>query len=300
LFYSLKEGNLTHFALLLLIAGVVCLDKTWDRRAGACFALAAIIKLPLMLFALYFIGRGQWKAVLGYGATVVTISLSSLWYAGWTSHLEWYREVIQPFSHQGLTAFNVQSIEGALLRLQEGSGLYDWKPVPVPADVRMIERGVAALLAGSSALIFFRERGREGRETTYVELSMVLCLALIISPLSWTHYYLLLLLPLGLYAGNRLPIADRGGWIAVMILCTLLISPPATFMGQDRARGMLGTLFLSHYVMGATLLWACLAYARWRVGDVKSLRLVAVEPRLPVPVSRKLQQDSDEAARRSA
>lgn len=34
LLYSLKEGNLTHFALLLLIAGVVCLDKTWDRSAG--------------------------------------------------------------------------------------------------------------------------------------------------------------------------------------------------------------------------------------------------------------------------
>jgi hypothetical protein len=164
----------------------------------------------------------------------------------------------------------------------------------------MIEQGIAALLAGSSALIFLRERGRDGRETTYLELSMVLCLALIISPLSWTHYYLLLLLPLGLYAGNRLPIDARGGWIAVMMLCTLLISPPATFTGQDRPRGMLGTLFLSHYVMGATLLWACLAYARWRVGDAKSFRLVIVEPRRPIPVSTKLTQDSDEAARRSA
>ena len=300
LFYSLKEGNLTHFALLLLIAGVVCLDKTWDRSAGACFALAAIIKLPLMLFALYFVGRRQWQAVLGYGVTVVTISLSSLWYTGWTSHLEWYREVIQPFSNQGLSAFNVQSIEGVLLRFQDGSGLYDWKPVPVPPEVRMIEQGIAALLAGSSAFIFLRGRGREGRETTYLELSMVLCLALIISPLSWTHYYLLLLLPLGLYAGNRLPIDARGGWIAVMMLCTLLISPPATFTGQDRPRGMLGTLFLSHYVMGATLLWACLAYARWRVADAKSFRLVIVEPRRPIPVSTKLTQDSDEAARRSA
>ena len=300
LFYSLKEGNLTHFALLLLIAGVVCLEKTWARSAGACFALAAIIKLPLMLFALYFIGRRQWEAVLGYAGTIIAVSLSSLWYAGWTSHLDWYREVIQPFSNQGLTAFNVQSIEGVLLRLQDGSGLYDWKPVPVAPEVRMIGQGLAALLAGSSALIFLRERGREARETTYLELSMVLCLALIISPISWTHYYLLLLLPLGLYAGNRLPIAAHGGWIAVMMLCALLISPPATFTEQDTPRGMLGRLFLSHYVMGAALLWGFLAYARWRVGDVKSLRLVAAEPKRPVPVSAELPQDPDEAARRSA
>ena len=34
---------------------------------------------------------------------------------------------------------------------------------------------------------------------------MVLLLSLIVSPAAWTHYYLLLLLPLGLYLGGRLP-----------------------------------------------------------------------------------------------
>ncbi|HAP40765.1 MAG TPA: hypothetical protein DCQ94_13550, partial [Nitrospira sp.] len=54
LVYSLKEGNLTHFALLVLVAGVVCLDRGWERSAGACFAVAAIIKLPLLLLCGYF------------------------------------------------------------------------------------------------------------------------------------------------------------------------------------------------------------------------------------------------------
>ncbi|MGB4889036.1 MAG: glycosyltransferase family 87 protein, partial [Nitrospira sp.] len=74
LLYSLKEGNLTHFALLLLIAGVVCLDKTWDRSAGGCFALAAIIKLPLLLFAVYFFGKRRWAAVFGYGLTLLAVT----------------------------------------------------------------------------------------------------------------------------------------------------------------------------------------------------------------------------------
>ena len=276
LFYSLKEGNLTHFALLLLIVGVVCLDKTWDRSAGACFALAAIIKLPLLLFAVYFFGKRRWAAVFGYGATLVTVTALSFWYAGWASHVEWYREVIMPFSNKGLTAFNVQSVEALLLRLPEDVRLYDWKPVEVPWDVRMAGRICAILFVGISSFLFLRDPGRQLREMMYLELSMVLCLALIISPVSWTHYYLLLLLPLALYAGNRLPIPDHGGWFVAIILCILFISPPVTFTEQDSSLdGPVPRLLLSHYVIGAMLLWGLLAYARWRAAEAQQLRLVA-------------------------
>lgn len=276
LFYSLKEGNLTHFALLLLIVGLVCLDKTWDRSAGACFALAAIIKLPLLLFAVYFFGKRRWAAVFGYGVTLVTVTALSFWYAGWASHVEWYREVIMPFSNKGLTAFNVQSVEALLLRLPEDVRLYDWKPVEVPWDVRMAGRVCAILFVGISSILFLRDPGRQLREMMYLELSMVLCLALIISPVSWTHYYLLLLLPLALYAGNRLPIPDHGGWFVAMVLCILFISPPVTFTGQDSSLdGPVARLLLSHYVIGAMLLWGLLAYARWRAAEAQQLRLVA-------------------------
>ena len=292
LFYSLKEGNLTHFVLLLLIAGVVCLDRTWDRSAGACFALAAIIKLPLLLFAVYFFGKRRWAAMLGYGATLVTVSAASFWYAGWASHVEWYREVILPFSNKGLTAFNVQSLEGFLLRLQDDAALYDWKPVEVAWDIRMGGRVGAGLLVGLSCVLFLRNPGRHVRETMYLELSMVLCIALIISPISWTHYYLLLLLPLALYAGNRLPIGDQGGWLAGMVLCILFISPPVTFIGQDGSLdGQIARLFLSHYMAGALLLWGLLGYARWRAAEAQRIRLVSMRRGQPMLFQAKKRTD---------
>ena len=275
LVYSLKEGNLTHFALLVLVAGVVCLDRGWERSAGACFAVAAIIKLPLLLFGVYFVGMRKWRAAFGYGFTLATISGLSLWYAGWASHVAWYREVILPLSDKGLTAFNVQSIEGVLLRLQDDARLYDWTPVAVPPDIRLAGRLCAALLFGLSCLLFLRRPGTRHRETMYVELSMVLCLALLISPISWTHYYLFLLLPLSLYAGNRLPMPDRGGWLAVVTAATLLLAPPVTFAEGAVSRGPMETLLLSHYVLGALLLWGVLAYARWRMVEVRQFRLVA-------------------------
>lgn len=278
LVYSLKEGNLTHCALLVLVAGVVCLDRGWERSAGACFALAAIIKLPLLLFGAYFLGMRQWRAAFGYGLTLATISALSLWYAGLASHVAWYREVIQPLSDKGLTAFNVQSIEGVLLRLQDDARLYDWTPVAVSPDIRMAGRLCAALPLGLSCLLFLRRPGTRHRETVYVELSMVLCLALLVSPISWTHYYLFLLLPLSLYAGNRLPMPGRGGWLAAMTVATLLLAPPVTFTEGAVSRGLVEKLLLSHYVLGALLLWGVLAYARWRMVEVQQLRLVVAKP----------------------
>lgn len=301
LVYSLKEGNLTHFALLLLIAGVVCLDKTWDRGAGVCFALAAIIKLPLLLFAVYFFGMRRWAVVIGYGITLVTVTALSLWYAGWSHHVEWYREVILPFSNEGLTAFNVQSIQGVLLRLQDDAKLYDWKPVEVGGAVKMAERACAVVFVGLSALVFFRNPGVQVREARYLELSMVLCLALIISPISWSHYYLLLLLPLSLYVGNRLPIASHWGWAVGMALCLMLISPPVIFTGQETAAAHpITTLFLSHYVIGAILLWGLFGYARWSVAATTRLRLVTVDSEAPASVRTDRPHQPDEPQAQSA
>ncbi|MCK6499363.1 MAG: DUF2029 domain-containing protein [Nitrospira sp.] len=275
LIYSLKEGNLTHCALLLLVAGVVCLDRGWERSAGLWFALAAVIKLPLLLFGVYFFGTRRWQVVWGYGATVAALSCASLGYAGWASHADWYREVIQPFSKQGLTAFNVQSVEGLLLRLQDGAALYDWKVVPVSSDIKTIGRAATLLLLAVSAVLFLRHPGVRPRETMYVDLSMVLCLALIISPISWTHYYLLLLLPLSLYMGNRLPMPQAGPWPILVGLAILLASPPVIFPWAEGASvGVWQKLLLSHYLAGALLLWALLAAARWLVADVRRLHLV--------------------------
>jgi hypothetical protein len=77
-----------------------------------------------------------------------------------------------------------------------------------------------------------------------------------------------------------LPIADHRGWLVAMITCLLLISPPVMFMGQhDEEYGQIARLFLPHYRVGALMLWGMLAYARWRVADVQSLRLVEADPK---------------------
>ena len=278
LFYSLKEGNLTHFVLLLLIAGVVCLHKTWDRRAGLCFAAAAIIKLPLLLFLLYFAAKRRWPVVQGYAATLAVVSSLSMGYAGWASHVEWYHKALEPFSDKGLSAFNVQSLQGVLLRLHNDAGLYDWKPIAVGWKVKVIALASTALLITISGMLILKFQGKRVREATNLELSMVLCLALIISPVSWTHYYLLLLLPLALYAGNRLPIPQSNVGTLGMLACVLLVSPPVTVIGQQSLLGeQAARWLLAHYLLGGIILWGLLSYARWHLAKTEVVRMLRAE-----------------------
>jgi hypothetical protein len=275
LFYSLKEGNLTHFVLLALVAGLLCIDRKRDAWAGVFFAMAAIIKLPLLLFAGYFLARRRWDVIRGYCAILVGVCSISILYAGWNSHVEWYREAVLPFANKGLSAFNVQSIDAFLLRLGDDTRLYDWKPYDVSWEFRLLRHFFAAALVGLSWLVFRRSPEPSNMRTVALELSMVLCVALIISPVSWTHYYLLLLLPLSLYAGRQLAIPFHGGWLAAVAVCVLLISPPVTFVSPNSWLGaqMVNKFLMSHYLGGAVLLWLLLGYARWQNCEAHDRRL---------------------------
>jgi hypothetical protein len=274
LFYSLKEGNVTHFVLLLVVAAVVCLHKERDRWAGALFAVAAVLKLPLLLFGLYFAIKRRWAVMAGFGFTLAAVTTGSLAYAGWNSHVEWYQEAIRPFANKGLSAFNVQSLDGFLLRLRDDVRLYDWKPAEVVWELRMLRYLFAAALLGMSWFLFVRDRGVDVRQTQFIELSMVLCLALILSPISWTHYYLLLLFPLSLYAGGKLTIPTRGAWLGAVLLCALLVSPPVTFVKPTSwlAGQIMTKVLVSHYLAGAMIFWVVLGYARLRMARVPHRR----------------------------
>src|SRR5262249_32254276 len=102
--------------------------------------------------------------------------------------------------------FNVQSIDGFLVRLVTGAQqLRDWEPMArsTPHNAARV-----VLLAGLLGLTYtvvcrsavssmgVRARARFGHgETGELEFARVVMLAIVCSPVAWTHYYLLMLLP---------------------------------------------------------------------------------------------------------
>lgn len=290
LFYSFREGNLTHVVLLLLVLALLCIEQDKEVWAGVLVASAAVIKLPLGLLCAYFLFKGRWRIVAGLGMALLGIVGTSFWWAGWESHVTWYRESVLPFSSKSLAAFNVQSVDGFLLRLQPNAPLYDWTPIPVDGTLQLARTGLTGALLVISGMLLCLGRSRgDSKDMFYVEFCVVLCLALMISPISWTHYYLLLLIPFSLYLGGRLPIQESGNRSFGMMMCLLLTSPPVLFLAPSYD-STAGIVLISHYLFGALGLWGILCLALGR--GTRTQTLAVQIPLKPYHPTSRYSQDS--------
>jgi hypothetical protein len=94
-----------------------------------------------------------------------------------------------------------------------------------------------------------------------LEFALVLNLALVLSPISWSHYYALLLLPWGLYLGGQLPwpgdvLTRRLLWSS-MVLCSLpvvVLPLQADLVGEIAARTLVSACFVGGVAMLAALM----------------------------------------------
>jgi hypothetical protein len=94
-----------------------------------------------------------------------------------------------------------------------------------------------------------------------LEYMLVICLAIVSSPLSWTHYYCWLLLPTAFLLGGKLPtqMAPWTRWtgiIAVVLVMPVVVLPE---FANPIVEQLYGRLFVSHYFLGGLLWFAVLA-----------------------------------------
>jgi hypothetical protein len=267
---SLREGNSTHLILLLLALGLVAWRAGRGFLAGVAFAACGIIKLPLLLLGPYFLVRRSWAIVAGMAATGIVTGLLSLAVHGIEVNVGWYRDSVAPFLGGVIPAFNVQSIDGFLLRLSTGASLLqDWVPFRPSLAHRIVRYALVLALLGGAWWLMRRAAGAaDTRRRDLVEFSLVLTIALVISPICWTHYYLLMLLPAALQLGGLLLLEDDARWrtafwigYALSALPVVMLPVSPDLMGEVVARTL-----VSLWLFGGLAILACQARSLWRMG----------------------------------
>jgi hypothetical protein len=130
----------------------------------------------------------------------------------------------------------------------------------------MLELAAVAWAARREPAVKVPGRGEVARE---LEFMLVLVLCLISGPMSWSHYYVWLLLPLAflLAGGEHLPRERVTTSLGAAALG--LASLPVVFIGTSQAWLMepYARVVLAHFVLGGLLFFVLLVRARGRLAS---------------------------------
>jgi alpha-1,2-mannosyltransferase len=262
LHYSLKEGNTSHLLILPLVVGIALLRARRDLLAGMLFGAAAVIKLPLLLIGIYFLLRGRFYVVAGGLAVVVAAVAASLAVFGWDMHVLWYENCIRPFTDSPMAAFNVQSVEATFSKLTLGvEGLDDWTVQRLSGPAAISAQLINLALMAAVAIVIWRGRHNNSPLMIEGELMAIIVLACLRSPLSWSHYYVWLVLP-GVFMLARAGDGQIRGRGLFVLAAGWLLAAPAVFMYDVRDWGYIAVLGNLHLLAGAMILLALLV--KWR------------------------------------
>ncbi len=295
---GIKWGNISYFLVFALTAGLVLIRARRSLAAGLLLGAAAVLKPELALFGLFFLLRRDFRGVFGFALMgVATVALSVAFY-GWADNLYWLQTSILQYSHSWLAVSGNQSIPAFLVRLHASPDILLDFSVQAPGSAdRLLAHlftGVILLIAAAACLRPRSPAGTGDKVQAFarrdLQYQLTLCLCLVSSPLSWTHYYAWLLIPTAFFLGARPPLgASRAahilGWVAIALITPLVLWP------QPNAHSALAAFYssfaVSHHLFGGLLWFGLIAWWLARTGGLLSqTRPVAANRSRSAPLHR--------------
>lgn len=259
--YSLDIGNTTHFIMVGMLISLWWLKQGRDWLAGILLGFSGLIKLSFIPSLAYFFIRQHWR-VVGGGLLVAGLAIGlSLLVIPLSLNIEWLEKNILSTAGHSIAAYNNQSLSGFLARhLIPGSDVYSWVPIPLEPEFNIVSGILMALFYLPVVIIIVTDWKSQRTTSQYIlEFIIVFVCSLLTSPISWTHYYMLLLIPIALYLKEYV-FEVRRFWLNVLFGCSLvLLSSPfsLTFALFERTDQR---IFLSLHFIGGIFLYVLLLF----------------------------------------
>jgi alpha-1,2-mannosyltransferase len=265
IYYSMRIGNTTHMLLLPLMVAFDRLAAGRQIGAGIILAGASLLKPPLALFLPYFVLRRNGRAAIAMAGAAACAVAASIALFGVDLHWFWFREFVVKQGSRPIGAYNVQSVNGFLAHLLTRGHLRDWYPIDAGAQFRALSVGLTAALAAAVTIGCWRAGPPRTEAARRIELWLVLCLTVLIAPISWTHYDLLLLIPGAALVSESASLdrRSRAGLIGALVL----IAPPVVVLSIHSRIGsaLYERLLISHYFAGSVVLLGLLVAERLKI-----------------------------------
>lgn len=189
----------SNLLLLLLLTGVWLAQRA-GRLVGAGLLLgtATVIKLFPGFLLVYFVLRRQWKAVAATAVTFVGLTAGTAAVLGPQTYRTYIQEVL-PSVASGRSAWSNASLAGFWSKLFDPASEPDlpWpRTQPLWPSPALARAGTLLSCAGVVvALVWVCRRAQTRAERDHA-FGVAVIAMLLVSPITWSHYFLLLFLPL--------------------------------------------------------------------------------------------------------
>lgn len=186
-------GQLTILLFALIIAAWCCLHRNRDGLAGALLGLAALIKIfPIFLLG-YALFRLRWRVLGAACATMLVLVLAQTVGQPRAYWLDYVTEAAPNNATEWVRSPRNASLNNLSTRLFTGSSevapLVERPGAELPTRVMLY-----AVALGCMALVLWRRRHTPDLTGEY---SLFIAAMVLLSPISWEHAFIFLLLPFG-------------------------------------------------------------------------------------------------------
>lgn len=216
------HGQLNGLLLLLLTTAWLASRHERQLLTGICIGAATALKLFPGLLALFFVARRQWKSALAAAASCILLNAFATAVLG-TDAIRDYLLVVMPQANRFCDTWPNASLLGFLTRLFDGS-FGQTTPIVVWPQ---LSRVIWLVLSFGSIAILCRLTARVQSQPNHdLTFSVWISLMLIISPITWDHYFLLAVLPLlALWKHSGISAPSPKVFLVCATLLLVVVSP---------------------------------------------------------------------------
>ena len=229
---QVNQGQLNLLLLLLLTGCWAALRGGRSATAGALLGLATAIKLfPGYLF-LYFLARRDWLAII-YGALAFAVlnGLTAL-VLGWECFHDYAVEVV-PQVGEFRDFWPNASIAGFWCKLFDGSSGHVVPLLHAPLFAKLASVSTCLVVTVGYVRRTWQADSAARRDAAF---GLGIVAMLLVSPITWDHYFLLLALPLAILWAQRPASTPSQAFLLTMIVVLGIVNPKwiwdATIVGD--------------------------------------------------------------------
>ena len=235
---ALTFGQVSFF-LMAIFTAAWCADRAGRTvEAAVLFGALTVLKPFYGLFALYFLWRRQWRALVVYGAVMLAGTILGWAFVGTSGFLEWLARLGDVGWRWHIYNASAWGVGDRLFTVQSFFRATGWTPF---TESTLLARATTVLLLALVAWVTVRAVSKIDIDRSYALLGLA---SILMSPLGWLYYLPVFLGPVIVVLGRQ---PSRWLWpLTALAICPfpLLVS---------RSYGILGTVVVGQWAFATSL-----------------------------------------------